>query len=219
MIKVWDISSDTCLNTLEGHDRAINSVAFSSDGTRGVSGSEDQTVKIWDATGRLKTLKGHRESVFSAAFSSNGMRVVSGSDDNTVKIWDINSCTCVRTLQGHIKYVNSVAFSLDSTPVASASCDNTVRRIWDANSGLRLATIESQVIEDISFDATGSYLLTDIRTISWNIVRRTALSADARETAQYHGYGLSADRAWRPKITIAVLAILPVRPRVALTST
>ena len=37
------------LRTLTGHTRSVRSVAFSPDGKRGVSGSWDNLVKIWDA--------------------------------------------------------------------------------------------------------------------------------------------------------------------------
>jgi len=58
-----------------------------------VSGSDDKTVKVWDAqTGKKTlTLKGHRDSVFSVSFSPDGKRIVSGSYDNTLKVWDISS--------------------------------------------------------------------------------------------------------------------------------
>ncbi len=53
-----------------------------------VTGSYDNTAKIWDAVSgkELQTLRGY--VVNSAAFSSDGKRVVTGSMDNTAKIWD-----------------------------------------------------------------------------------------------------------------------------------
>ncbi|KAG8664814.1 uncharacterized protein FPOAC1_013594 [Fusarium poae] len=45
---------NACLQTLEGHGDRVTSVVFSADGQRLASGSDDKTVKIWDAaTGRV----------------------------------------------------------------------------------------------------------------------------------------------------------------------
>src|SRR5262245_11812940 len=66
------------------------SVAFSADGTRVLSGSDDDTIKLWDAaTGALiRTFEGHSGWVSSVAFSADGARVLSGSRDKTIKLWD-----------------------------------------------------------------------------------------------------------------------------------
>ena len=78
--------------TLTGHDSYVTSVAFSPDGQRIVSGSDDYSAKIWDVNSgkELHTLTGHYSSVESAAFSPDGQRIVSGSADKTVKIWDVS---------------------------------------------------------------------------------------------------------------------------------
>ena len=78
-----------CLKTLQGHADWVFSAAFSPDGRTVVSGSDDNTLKLWSVSGGecLKTLQGHTEPVFSVTFSPNGRTVVSGSGDSTLKLW------------------------------------------------------------------------------------------------------------------------------------
>jgi WD40 repeat protein len=86
---VWDALTGEEKHVLNGHTNSVNSVAFSSDGSRIVSGSVDKSVRVWDAlTGEEKhVLNGHTDSVNSVACSSDGSRIVSGSDDNSVRVW------------------------------------------------------------------------------------------------------------------------------------
>ena len=63
---------------------------MSADGSRIVTGSEDNTAKVWDAkTGaEVLTLKGHTDWVYSVCVSADGSRIVTGSEDKTAKVWD-----------------------------------------------------------------------------------------------------------------------------------
>ena len=125
-------------NILAGHLSYVLSVAFSPDGSRIVSGSSDNTIRLWDAeTGDAigKPLEGHSNFVYSVAFSPDGSRIVSGSEDNTIRLWDAETGDAIgRSLEGHSSSVYSVAFSPDGTRIVSGSWDNTIR-LWDAETG------------------------------------------------------------------------------------
>jgi WD40 repeat protein len=128
---------------LEGHTRPVESVAFSSNGLRIVSGSDDHTVRVWDAVSGaiLHTLEGHTDWVRSVDFSPNGLRIVSGSGDHTVRVWDAVSGGILHILEGHTGLVRSVTFSPDGLRIVSGSDDHTAR-IWDAETGALQRIIE-----------------------------------------------------------------------------
>ncbi len=139
---------------LRGHSDSVNSVSFSPDGSRIVSGSSDNSIKLWDAaTGaELRTLTGHSDSVLSVSFSPDGSRIVSGSSDKTIKLWDAATGAELRTLTGHSDSVNSVSFSPDGARIVSASNDNTIK-VWDAATGAELRTLtgHSENVWSVSF--------------------------------------------------------------------
>ncbi|KAH8834138.1 WD40-repeat-containing domain protein [Flagelloscypha sp. PMI_526] len=139
-------------------ESAVQGVGFSSDGTRVVSGSDDGTVRIWDADSgeQLLQLDGHEDCVNSVAFSPDGKRAVSGSNDETVRTWDADSGEQLLQLDGHEYGVKSVAFSPDGQRVISGSRDGTVR-IWDADSGEQLLQLDGHErhVNSVAFSPDG----------------------------------------------------------------
>ncbi|KAL3588150.1 hypothetical protein FPOAC2_14049 [Fusarium poae] len=152
---------NACLQTLEGHGDSVTSVVFSADGRRLASGSDDKTVKIWDAAMGAceRTLEGHGWLVGSVVFSADGRRLASGLVDNTVKIWDAATGACEQTLKGHGNSVTSVVFSADGRRLASGSGDSTVK-IWDAATGACERTLEGHgwSATSVAFSADGQRL-------------------------------------------------------------
>ena len=100
---------------MKGHVNCVSSVAFSSDGMWIVSGSFNDSVRVWDTTTGvvMKMLEGHSDIVTSVAFSKDGTQIVSGSFDNSVRIWDTTTGVVIKVLKGagHSKFVTSVAYS------------------------------------------------------------------------------------------------------------
>ena len=140
--QVWDIAKRRIHQVIEGHQRVVYSVEFSKDGRFIVSGSADETTRIWD----METSKsvalfvaepdrvGAR--ITSVAISPDGSLVAAGSFDNIVRIWDINTGNLLERLKGHKNIVQSVAFTGDGKGLVSGSWDKTLKH-WDLTGLLR----------------------------------------------------------------------------------
>jgi WD40 repeat protein/serine/threonine protein kinase len=158
---LWRIS-DQARMTLRGHRRPVFSVAFSHDAGRIVSGSWDNTLKVWDAHGgsELMTLRGHEDRVFAVAFSPDDSRIVSGSVDKTLKVWDANNGSELMTLRGHEGFVSSVAFSQDGRRIVSGS-EDTTSKVWDTDNGNELTTLRGheQGVNAVAFSPDGKLIV------------------------------------------------------------
>jgi WD40 repeat protein len=180
-------NTDWDMRYLGGHTRRISSVAFSSDGSQIISGSDDCTVRMWDAvSGKHKhTLKGHTDWVCSVAFSPDGSQIISGSADNTVRVWDAVSGKHQHTLKGHTGGVHSVAFSPDGSQIISGADDFTVR-LWDAVSGKHKHTLKGHTYSvcSVTFSPDGSQIISG----SWDSTVRVwdAVSGKHKHTLKGH---------------------------------
>ena len=140
----------------------FGSAAFSEDGKRVVTASNDRTARLWDAaTGKeVAVLRGHDAAVKAAAFSPDGERVVTASDDKTARLWDVATGKHLAVLR-HDATVEEAAFSPDGKRVVTASYDKTTR-LWDVATGKEVAVLRGHddAVESAEFSPDGKRVVT-----------------------------------------------------------
>ncbi len=87
----------------KGHLDYVSAVSFSPDTKYVITGSNDKTAKLWDATTgiEIRTFMGHSDDVTSVSFSPDGKYFVTGSEDNTAKLWDVTKSAEISSFRGH----------------------------------------------------------------------------------------------------------------------
>jgi len=125
-----------------GHTYYITSLIFSSDGISLVSGSYDNTVKLWDVQtgGVVKTFSGHTHSVQSVSISADCTMIVSGSKDKTICLWDIQTGECQYVIEQK-EPVQHVCFSPTDTQYLLSVNDGKIWQ-WDTSGHQILPTYD-----------------------------------------------------------------------------
>ncbi len=147
-IVVRDLATGAVTRTLLGHNGPVTALAFSVDNTKLVSGSADQTARVWDLADarfpEIAQLAGHTGAVTAVAFNTDGQQVLTGSADMAVKLWTVATEKELANLAGHTGAI--VAVAMPGNQPTSASADKTVR-VWNPANGqpVRSATAESSL--------------------------------------------------------------------------
>jgi WD40 repeat protein len=137
-----------------GHAGFVNAVAFSPDGKYILSGSSDNTVKLWEvSSGReLRTFRGHEEQINTVGFTTDGKYATSIDSSGSVKLWEVSTGKNVKTYS--VRF-SAAALSNDGRYLVSGLFDKTI--LCDVSSGKILKYFKAKGEEQspavaVSFD-------------------------------------------------------------------
>jgi len=144
---VWDLSANGGENRfgaakrrLTGHSHFVQDVVISSDAQFALSGSWDNTLRLWEINKGVTTKRfvGHDKEVLSVAFSADNRQIVSSSRDRTIKLWNTlgeeKHSFGERSAENHNDWVSCVRFSPDPRAplIVSAGWDSLIK-VWNLN--------------------------------------------------------------------------------------
>ncbi|QIS21379.1 TIR domain-containing protein [Nocardia terpenica] len=215
-LRLWDTNSGQPIGApLNGHtdtpligrtrdasrdmNKGVNTVAFSPDGKRIVSGGFDGTLRLWDTDSGQPIgvpLTGHTDSVTSVAFSPDGKRIVSGSNDQTVRLWDADSGQpIIRPFDAKTPgwtagnntgaVVDCVAFDPTGKWIVTGYSDGLLR-LWNLTSGFPLSLPlagDTDGVESVAFSPDGTRMVSGGRNGTIRIWDTTTIALTGHTNA------------------------------------
>ncbi len=153
-------SDGQTIAVLTGHTGPVNRIAYSEDGSRIGTSSDDGTVRIWDADGKqLMTLSGHTGATRGVRFSEATGDILTYGDDGSVRLWSAAG-ELRHILDGHPGGVKFATFNQAGNRVLVESNKGPVR-LWDSEGNIRAVIGENaQWVDVATFDPAGERILT-----------------------------------------------------------
>ncbi len=164
-VYLYQRDSKQIIDKLEGHAKAVNSVAISVDGSLLATASEDDTTMLWkiDESPRkmLGRLPGHSGGVNAAIFSPDSHYLAAGSGDGSLQIWKVDTRQVVTDAIAHVSGIMSLAFSRDSQTLLIGTRDGAVV-YWDIAQGKATKKFDAKqgLVESIAFSRDGTWFAT-----------------------------------------------------------
>ena len=120
------------IKEVHNHEKGINTMCISPNGSVIVTGSEDCNAQIYDTEREevVSVLKGHEFYINHVICTDT--YVFTASADKCIRKWRIDNGMCSKTMKGHTAAVNRLL--IVETILFSSSYDRTIR-CWDVISG------------------------------------------------------------------------------------
>ena len=167
-VLIFDLETQTILQTLKGGEEYISCFDFIQDGEVLVGADENHDIIFWNvATGyRNHTISNaHDRWIWRVQAANNNILATAGADD-MVKLWSIDTYACLATLEGHTAAIWALVFNPSGTLLATSSSDPRDGVIlWDVHDLSHIThrvihTTHTQDVEALAFSPDGTLLAT-----------------------------------------------------------
>lgn len=168
-----DLSQE--FRTLRGHHATVQTVTFTPDGTKLISGAWDGMIRIWDvASGRpVREFSAHSQPISRVDLSPDGTRLMTasgglmGTQAGEVKVWELASGRELTRMHAGEGPLGVAGFSPDGNRIASAVGGLYWRRpsqvrVWNASTGREVARVAADLasVLGLTFSPNGRQLIT-----------------------------------------------------------
>ncbi|KAJ8587075.1 WD40 repeat-like protein [Rhizopogon salebrosus TDB-379] len=147
-LRLWDLETGAQIGNDwrdVGDETEVFMTALSPNGNIIASGHSDGMVRLWDVGGEGVIAKciGHTSPVWALCWNADGDRMVTGAEDGTVRVWEVESAeTVLGPIESGHEYVHTVIYSPDKSVIGTGGFADSAVKIWDADTGELLFTIE-----------------------------------------------------------------------------
>ncbi|MBW7880651.1 MAG: TIR domain-containing protein [Anaerolineae bacterium] len=187
-LRVFDIATGRTVQQLTGHTNLVGAVDVSPDGRYAVSGSFDNTVRVWDiAAGTGIQVGTHTNQVIGVRFTPDGYAVIAVSRGGQIMMWHANGDGLIRQFidpAGDITSVQALALSADGSLLLTGG-DESIVRLWDVATGdlLETVTIEDRAVRALGFHPDGTHFV--VGSVNGSL---TLWSTDGDSTGRLTGH-------------------------------
>jgi WD40 repeat protein/serine/threonine protein kinase len=195
-VRLWDLSRGEEVGFIRGHGDSVRNLAFSPDGTRLVTVSNDGVLKLWSIpiVEATTTLKGQ----ISSALSPDGKTLATADNDGKMKLWDFATGQDMGKFDDEQDksglFFFSPKFSPDGKTIAvkrtskygwmgetglMVSREGNPLEIWDVASRKKLGLLDKTIVT-FAFSPDGRMLVTtnQNKTVQlWDVATQKMLSS------------------------------------------
>lgn len=177
---VYEWQSESYILKQQGHFDAMNTLCYSPDGSRVVTGSDDGKIKIWDVASGfcLMTFTEHTSAVTQVQFAKKGHVLFSSSLDGTIRAYDLIRFRNFKTFTATSRVqFNCLAVDPSGEVVVGGSQDTFEIYVWSVQTGQLLDSLTGHEgpISCLAFGQENSTLASaswDKTVRIWNIFSR-----------------------------------------------